>query len=68
MTASVIAVTTSRVVQLKRRPIHHSIAQHIKTGTMMLSCNGSIRANEPALYNPYRMNRTPIEFPRRQTT
>src|SRR5438445_11553639 len=36
---SVIAVTRSRVVQPKRRPTHHSIAQHITTGTMMLSCN-----------------------------
>src|SRR6266566_3607542 len=39
ITTSVIAVTRRRVVQPKRRPTHHSIAQHIKTGTMMLSCN-----------------------------
>jgi len=32
--ASVTAVTASRAVQLILRPIHHSIAQHITTGTM----------------------------------
>jgi hypothetical protein len=35
MTASVTAVTASRAVQLSLRPIHHSIAQHITTGTII---------------------------------
>ena len=35
ITASVTAVTNSRVVQLILRPIHHSIAQHMMTGTMI---------------------------------
>ena len=35
MTASVMAATTSRLVQLIRRPIHHSIAQLMMTGTMI---------------------------------
>jgi hypothetical protein len=34
MIASVTAVAANRAVQLNRRPIHHSIAQHITTGTM----------------------------------
>jgi len=34
MMASVTAVATNRAVQLNRRPIHHSIAQHITTGTI----------------------------------
>ena len=35
MTARVTAVAASRAVQLNLRPIHHSIAQHITTGTMI---------------------------------
>ena len=34
MTASVTAVVANRAVQLKRRPIHHNIAQHMTTGTI----------------------------------
>jgi hypothetical protein len=34
MIASVTAVAANRAVQLNLRPIHHSIAQHITTGTM----------------------------------
>lgn len=34
MIASVTAVAANLAVQLKRRPIHHSIAQHITTGTI----------------------------------
>src|ERR1700676_5524941 len=41
ITASVIAVTTRRVVQLMPRPIHHNSAQLITMGTMILSCNGA---------------------------
>jgi hypothetical protein len=40
ITASVIAVTTRRVVQLMPRPTHHNSAQHITTGTMISGCNG----------------------------
>lgn len=39
MTTSVTAVTANRVVQLILRPIHHSIAQHIRTGTMISGRN-----------------------------
>jgi hypothetical protein len=41
ITASVTAVAASRAVQLRLRPIHHSIAQHITTGTMMSGCTVS---------------------------
>ena len=34
MIASVTTVAANRAVQLNRRPIHHSIAQHITTGTI----------------------------------
>ena len=40
ITASVMAVTASSLVQLTRRLTHQSIAQHITTGTMISSCNG----------------------------
>src|SRR5205823_12302267 len=39
ITASVITVTTRRVVQLMPRLTHHSSAQLITTGTMISSCN-----------------------------
>src|SRR3979411_1321540 len=39
ITASVIAVTARRAVQLMPRPTHHSSAQLITTGTMISSCN-----------------------------
>lgn len=41
MTASVTAVAANRAVQLNRRPIHHSIAQHITTGTISSGRIGS---------------------------
>jgi hypothetical protein len=40
MTANVTAVAASRAVQLSLRPIHHSIAQHITTGTMISGRTG----------------------------
>jgi hypothetical protein len=40
ITASVIAVTTKRVVQLMPRPTHHNSAQLITMGTMIFSCKG----------------------------
>ena len=40
MTASVTAVAANRLVKLSLRPIHHSIAQHITTGTMISGCMG----------------------------
>src|SRR5206468_10690894 len=39
ITASVMTVTTRRVVQLMPRLTHHSSAQLITTGTMISSCN-----------------------------
>src|SRR5712692_2681671 len=39
ITASVMIVTTRRVVQLMPRLTHHSSAQLITTGTMISSCN-----------------------------
>jgi hypothetical protein len=54
MTTSVTAVTTSRAVQLILRPIHHSIAQHITTGTMI---SGRNRTRFPA------SQRDPMEPP-----
>ena len=41
ITASVIAVTTRRVVQLMPRPIHHNSAQLMTMGTMILSCKAA---------------------------
>jgi hypothetical protein len=49
ITASAMAVTTRRVVQLMPRLTHQSSAQLIKTGTMMSSGNGSPYGSAPAV-------------------
>ena len=60
ITASVMTVTTRRVVQFMPRLTHHSSAQLITTGTMISSCNApaSLAQREP-LQLPAPMPTTP---------
>ena len=61
MIASVTAVAANRAVQLNRRPIHHSIAQHITTGTISSGRIGS-RARQCGTAPPTPMLTAPPTF------